>query len=254
VEGNHELAYHNERIGWVEMLAARQLIILLHPKFEENGVRLSPYNNREGSYCDPLPGLRVHGLRYVGSSVAPAIQNYAEALAALPRDGIEYTIFVTHAGLEGVLPDQIGGLTHRQLAVLRPHVDYLALGHVHKPFEFDGWIYNPGSIETCAINEASWPERGYYLVEVDTARAQGTESLKHHVQLKASPRRPVHRLSVKTDLFTTPEALYDHCRELLHRKARDLRTPNLADKRPVVELQLNGLLSFQRSALNAGCL
>jgi DNA repair exonuclease SbcCD nuclease subunit len=250
VEGNHELAYHNERIGWVEMLAARQLIILLHPKFEEGGLRLSPYSQREGSYYDPVPGLRVHGLRYVGSSVGPAIQAYSEALAAQPQDGIEYTILVTHAGVEGVLPDQIGGLTHRQLAVLRPHVDYLALGHVHKPFEFDGWVYNPGSIETCAISEASWPERGYYLVEVDTTRTPEAGEPKHQAQLKANPRRPFHRMSDKTDLLTTPEALYDHCRELLNRKARDLRTPQSEHKRPVVELQLNGLLPFPRNALD----
>jgi DNA repair exonuclease SbcCD nuclease subunit len=251
VEGNHELAYHGERIGWVEMLALRELIILLDAEFVEGEPRLAPYKNRKGSYFDPLPGLRVHGLSYAGSGAARAIEAYARVLAAQPAGDIEYTIFVTHAGVEGVLADQSGGLTHREWSVLRPHVDYLALGHVHKPFEFDGWIYNPGSTETNSITEAIWPERGYYLVEVDTERPHEAGEPKHTAELKANPRRDFHRFSVKTDLLSTPEELYDHCRELLERKARDLRVSKVAaDKRPVIELQLTGILPFDRAALD----
>lgn len=251
VEGNHELAYHGERIGWVEMLALRELLILLNAEFVDGAPRLTAYKNRKGSYIDPVPGLRVHGLRYTGSSAARAIEEYAHVLAKLPKTGIEYTIFVTHAGVEGVLADQSGGLSHREWSVLRPHVDYLALGHVHKPFEFDGWIYNPGSTETNSITESIWVERGYYLVEVDTERSREAGEPKHTTELKANARRDFHRFLVKTDLLTTPEALYDHCRELLERKARDLRMSSVAaDKRPVVELQLTGLLLFDRAALD----
>jgi DNA repair protein SbcD/Mre11 len=251
VEGNHELAYHGERIGWVEMLALRQLIILLDASFTEGEPMLAPYAGRKGSYYDPVPGLRVHGLKYYGSSTAKAIEGYARALAAHTAPEIEYTLFVTHAGVEGVLGDQAGGLTHREWSVLRPHVDYLALGHVHKPFEFDGWIYNPGSIETNSITESLWEDRGYFLVEVDTERPCAEGEPKHTAQLKANPRREFYRVTVKTDLLSTPTELYEHCREVLARKVRDWRVSRLAaDKRPVVELQLTGLLPFERAALN----
>ncbi len=255
VEGNHELAYQNERIGWVEMLAARQLVILLNPEFQEGKVQLTPYTNRKGAYYEPKPGLRIYGLRYYGSSTAAAIANYAQALTNQPKNGVEYTIFVTHAGVEGVVPDQTGGLSLREWGVLRPHVDYLALGHVHKPFAFEDWIYNPGSGETCSITETAWPERGYYLVEVDTARLRVESEPKHQVQLLANARRTFHRLSVKTDLFKTPNELLEHTRELLQRKARDLQVHRVpADKRPVVELQLIGVLPFERSALDLNAL
>jgi DNA repair exonuclease SbcCD nuclease subunit len=250
VEGNHELAYHDERLGWVEMLAMRQLLVLLHPKFVDGEPQLVPYSQRQGSYIDPVPGLRVYGLRYAGSATDKAIERYAAALAALPRDGIEYTIFLTHAGVEGVLPDK-GGLSLRQWGVLRPYVDYLALGHIHKPYEFDGWIYNPGSLESCSITETAWPERGYYLVEVDTDRPQADGEPRHRVELRPNRRRTFHRLTVKTDLHNTPELLCDHCRDLFQRKARDVGIQRVAaDQRPVVEVQLHGVLPFDRNALD----
>jgi DNA repair protein SbcD/Mre11 len=134
--------------------------------------------------------------------------------------------------------------------VLRPYVDYLALGHIHKPYSFDHWIYNPGSPESCSVTEAVWEERGYFLVNVDTASLV-EESGKHNATLHANPRRTFHRLTIKTDLLQSPLELYDHCREFLQRKARDLGVRQLtAAQRPVVELQLSGVLPFERSALD----
>lgn len=259
IEGNHERPYYSEQVGWMEFLATHDLLILLNPTFAEGAAQLQPYKNRRGSYFDPVPGVRVHGLRYVGAGTATAVEAYATALAQLPADQTDYTIFMAHAGVEGVIPGQGGGLSHRQWGVLQPHVDYLALGHVHKPFSFDNWIYNPGSPETCSVMEAEWADRGYYLVQVDTsapgAAVDGTMTaeppLKHTAVLHANPRRTFHRLTVKTDLLTSPTQLCDHCEELLRRKASDLGVKRLAaSQRPVVELQLTGVLPFERSALD----
>jgi DNA repair protein SbcD/Mre11 len=254
IEGNHEHAYYQDHIGWLQFLNLRQLLILLDADFEGGKPQLMRYGNRKGSFVDPVPGLRVHGLRYYGASTAKALEGYAAALEEVPKDGIEYTIFLTHAGMEGVVAEQSGGLTYRQWSPMRPHVDYVALGHVHKPFEMEGWIHNPGSLETCSMMECSWEERGYYLVTVDTARARETGEAKHTAQLCANSRRTFHRLSLKTDLYTTPDALYSHCREFLQRRARDLgvrRRDGSDDSsvRPVVELQLTGVLPFDRSVL-----
>ena len=251
VEGNHELAYHEETIGWMQFLADRRLLLLLHPTFAVGEAQLTPFANRKGSYLEPMPGLRIHGLRYTGASTAAAVESYARALEALPKDSIQYTIFVAHAGVEGVMLEQAGGLSHRQWAVLRPHVDYLALGHIHKPFDFDHWIYNPGSPETCSLFEATWPQRGYYLVEVDTDRPRADDEPKHSATLHADPRREIQRLSIKTDLLTSPAELLAYSKEYLQRKARDAGVHKLAaDKRPVVELQLTGVLPFDRSTLD----
>ena len=250
VEGNHELAYHDERLGWVQMLSMRQLLILLDSPVVAGEVRLSAYSNRKGSYIEPVPGLRVHGLRYSGAVTHKIVEGYAAALAKLPSDGIAYNIFLTHAGVEGVLPDQ-GGLSLRQWGHLRPQIDYLALGHIHKPYQFDDWIYNPGSLEHCNIAETAWAERGYYLVDVDTDRTRNAEEPKHVARLYSNSRRKFHRLSIKTDLLDTPDRLIDHCRELFKRRARDLGIQrSRPEQRPVIEVQLHGVLPFDRNVLD----
>ena len=254
VEGNHELAYFNESIGWMRFLAERDLIVLLDTTFAEGKPLLHPYTRRNGAYIDVLPGLRVYGLRYYGSSTASALANIGAALDEADSSGVEYTIFMAHTGIEGVLAGEAGGLTHRELAPLRPYVDYLALGHVHKPFDFDGWIYNPGSPETCSMTEAAWPERGYYLVDVDTsspspAAGEGRSGGRHAATLCANPRRDFVRLFFKVDHCATPDALYAGCREYIEREARDRATKPRNPPAPVVELRLSGVLAFDRTGL-----
>ncbi|MDE0200273.1 MAG: exonuclease SbcCD subunit D [Caldilineaceae bacterium] len=240
VEGNHELAYYRDSIGWVRFLAERELLVLLNPHFDGEEVGLPPYERREGAYVEPVPGLRVYGMRYYGSAAAPVVQRVAGALAAADRQGVEYTIFIAHAGVERVLDHQGGALSHRELAPLRPHVDYLALGHFHKPFEFDDWIYNPGSPETNSLTEAAWPERGYYLVEVDTEAEP-----KHRPVLHANPRRAFERLFFRVDACETPADLVGECRRYIERQRRQFR-----GKEPVVELRLSGVLPFDRGGLD----
>lgn len=248
VEGNHEHAYYDDYIGWMKFLAVRQLLVLLDPEFESGKPLLKPYVRPAGSYIDPLPGVRVHGMRYHGSATAGALNGYAAALQEMAREGVEYSIFLTHAGVEGVMAEQVGGLTARQLAPLREHVDYVALGHIHKPFERENWIYNPGSLETCSSLEAQWPERGYYLVEVDTS---GSEGPKHVATLRANRRRPFHQVFMKVDTLVSPDHLYTQCQETLARRARDYAVARLgADERPLVVLTLSGVLPFDRAALD----
>ena len=239
VEGNHELAYYRDNIGWVRFLADQELLTLLNPQFDGERVTLPPFEKRRGAYVEPIPGLRVYGMRYYGSSTAHVVRRVASALASADKQGVEYTIFMAHAGVEGVLDRRGGALSHRELAPLRRHVDYLALGHIHKPYEFGNWIYNPGSPETNSVTEAAWPKRGYYLVEVDTEA-----EIKHRPVLHANFRRPFERLFFKVDACETPVELFDQCRRFVERRRRQFR-----GREPVVELRLSGVLPFDRSAL-----
>ncbi|MFN2200935.1 MAG: exonuclease SbcCD subunit D [Caldilineaceae bacterium] len=250
VEGNHEHAYYRDTLGWMDFLAVRKLLMLLDAKFDDGELVVEPYGPRGGAYYEPLKGLRVYGLRYLGAGAPAALSKYAEALAAVPKEGIEYAIFMTHGGIEGEVSDLMGGLKHSQLTPLRTNVDYIALGHIHKPYEHDGWIYNPGSLETCSISETQWPERGYYLVEVDTDHPDEAGS-KHRACLHTLPRRRFYRFSRKMDGFTSPDEFYEHLREFLERKARDVGARRLSKQdAPVVEVQLTGILPFDRTDLD----
>lgn len=247
VQGNHEHAYYDDFIGWMEFLNLRQLIVLLDAEYSEGKPGLKPYARPKGSYYEPVPGVRVHGLRYLGAGTAKGVEAYSAALADVPRDGVEYCIFMTHAGIEGEV-DQMGGLSMREWSCLRNHSDYLALGHIHKPYMRDDWIYNPGSLETCSSAEAAWQERGYYLVDIDTTASEGP---KHRVKLVANPRRPFERIYLKTDLIDSPEALYKQAHDLMSRKARDLGAARLdPSTAPVVSFHLHGLLNFDRTAMS----
>lgn len=246
VEGNHEHAYFDDYIGWMEFLNIRQLIVLLDAPFTEGKPTLKVYKRPKGSYIEPVKGLRVHGLRYLGAGAAKGIEGYAAAMAELPKEEVEFNIFMTHAGIEGEV-DGMSGLSMREWSCLREHADYVALGHIHKPYMRDDWIYNPGSLETCASVEVAWKERGYYLVEVDTERAEGP---KHQATLRANPRRAFERMYLKTDLIESPDALYKQVHELMTRRARDVGANRLAESKPVVDLHLQGLLNFDRSALS----
>lgn len=288
VEGNHELSYYVDYLGWVQFLQQRKLLSLLDASFQEGEAGLTEHNGRKGAYVNVNPDLRIYGMKYRGSSTGRALSSYAEALADLHEtDNPTYSIFIAHTGVEGVLPNQSGGLSHRQLAVLRPHVNYLALGHVHKPFEFDNWIYNPGSPESCSMAEAAWSDRGYYLVEIDTdnqpdagaktskrrktAKSDSLESNNkgvlnedkanedeidarpclHTATLHPNPRRPFVRITIEVDHLTSPEELIEQCKDVVKRKARDHASQHRGeDRAPVVELTLSGVIPFDRSALD----
>jgi exonuclease SbcD len=264
VEGNHERAYFDETIGWMKFLALQDLIILLDAEFVDSKPQLRAWDpgKRQGSYIDLPDGVRVHGLRYYGSGTVLAVAAYAEALAQLPPGEAKYNIFVAHAGVEGQMDEKAGGLSPRQWSPLRPHVDYVALGHFHKPFEVDNWIYNPGSPENCSIAENDWPNRGYILVDLNL-EIEGKEGVRHSVIQGRNRRRCFRLYPYKTDHVQSPDDLYERLRTFLRRKATELAdemvtgsgagtgTGSTVDALPpVIELYLTGVLPFERSSLD----
>jgi DNA repair exonuclease SbcCD nuclease subunit len=126
---------------------------------------------------------------------------------------------------------------------MRPHADYIALGHIHKPFEYEGWVNNPGSLESCSVEEAEWETRGYLLVEVDTERPRGE---RHTVTRVHTPRRPIVRLTVKAEEHESHDALCSHCCTLAERRVvHDLNGGRFGDHGPIVEVVLTGVLNFE---------
>jgi exonuclease SbcD len=250
VEGNHERAHYRDVFSWMDFLADQGYLNLLNPiAFEEGVPVLTGWNGEEGAFLDLSPAddaeegqVRIYGVKYYGASTGRVVEGLVEALADTDHSNVEYVILVMHAGLEGVLPHYSATLTHSQLAPLRDHVDYLALGHIHKPFEREDWIYNPGSPETCSTDETAWPDRGYYLVEVDTGQPS-----KHEARLVRNPRRPFVRLSLSVDTYESPEALYAAAEEYVKGEA----TQRSGRLQPVVDLALEGVLPFDRHELDA---
>jgi DNA repair exonuclease SbcCD nuclease subunit len=240
VEGNHERAYHRE-YSWLDFLDSLDYLCLLNPRFEDGRAILEPYGEAGGAYLN-LPGrVRVYGLKYYGASTGKVFGLFADALTEMDHNDVDFAILVSHAGLEGQLSRYSGTLTHDDLAPLRERINYLALGHIHKSYAVDGWIYNPGSPETWSIEEVAWPERGYFLVDI----RPGSDP-DHQAELVTTPRRPFHRFRLEVDALTDPNTVYDAVRVLLRREGDKVSR----DPTPVVELTLSGVLPFSRYDLD----
>lgn len=240
VEGNHERASYQDQFSWMDFLDHQGHVILLNPTFDENGnVILRPHSDEEsGAYLD-VKGVRVYGMKYFGAATARVIEGLTNAVATTNREGVEFSILLLHCGIEGILPHQLGLVSDEQLGPLKEYVDYIAMGHLHKPFERGGWVFNPGSLETVTADETQWPDRGYYLVELDTERKP-----KLHAKLIPCPRRDFLRLSQDVAGIKTPQRLYESVERLAKRES------HLPRNKPIVEIELRGILPFDINAID----
>jgi len=157
-----------------------------------------------------------------------------------------------HTGIEGEVPRMQGLPTMAKFQPLQPYIHYLALGHVHKPYTHGGWIYNPGSSETCGAEEIQWDERGYYYVEIDTEQAEQVIDPEqkvplHHAERIKTERRSFVRYDLRVDGLDDPEALYTHLEEYCRRECVKYQA---LEARPLVQVHLVGTLGFDAGSLD----
>ena len=167
-------------------------------------------------------------------------------------EGIQYRLLMMHTGIEGIVPRMQGLPSIAQFQPLRQYVNYLALGHIHKPYEFEGWIYNPGSTETCGAEESAWEDRGYYYIEIDTDEPEriidpSKQERLHHATHRISKRRPFVRHELRVDGLDEPGALYARLEDFCRREGPRHQNGNM---RPLVQVNLIGILSFDAGALD----
>jgi exonuclease SbcD len=248
VEGNHDKRETTNqftaanRFSWLRSLSQWGFIKLLEPCYDEGGVvRLEPWSEetRSGSFID-LEDVRIFGSIWYGATVSQALPALVDQVRAHRREQ-RFNIMMLHTDVEGQLNRPIPALPIAKINELKSVVDYLALGHTHKNFEIDGWVYNPGSLEACSVDEHA-NKRGAYLVEI----AEG----RHTAQLVQDYyQRPVLRLHFDVSGRAEPEAL----REELFAQLRRELTPHDPEQTdalaPVVELSLRGHLGFKSALL-----
>lgn len=260
IEGNHDRSYYRDGLSWLQFLCYQGFITLLAPTMREGVPQMTPWQPQTmlGAYIDLLGGrVRIYGLPWQGAATVRTMEGMAQSMTAIraeeDAEGVEYRLLMMHTGVEGIVARVQGLPSMANFQPLHSCVDYLALGHVHKPYEFDGWMYNPGSTETCGAEEAQWEDRGYYYVEIDTDIPErivdpARKERVHHAEHIKSKRRPFVRHNLRVDGLTEPEALYarleDYCRRegVLYQSAA---VP------PLVLVQLTGTLGFDAGALDS---
>ncbi len=257
IEGNHDRSYYRDGISWLQFLCHQGYLILLAPLMEDGAPRLDRWrpDTMRGAYVDLLGGrLRVYGLHWQGASTVRCIEGLAQGMSAARAEedaqGVEYRLLTMHTGVEGEVPRMQGLPSRASFQPLKAYIDYLALGHVHKPYEYEGWIYNPGSTETCGAEEAQWEDRGYYYVEIDTDEPDRIVDLSryerfHHAEHLVSKRRSFVRHDLRVDGLDEPNALYAHLEDYCRREG-----PRHRDVSPLVHIHLIGTLSFDAGSLD----
>ncbi len=241
IEGNHDCHEAEKRFSWLRSLSQWGFIHLLEPIYGESGLRLLPWDadSRTGSFID-IDGARIFGSIWYGSTVSQALPGLIDELRNHHSDR-HFNIMMLHTDVEGQLNRPIPALTVSKINELRSYIDYLALGHTHKNFEIDGWVYNPGSLEACNVDEYA-NVRGAYLVEIKDGR--------HNAQLvRDYHQRPVVRLSIDVRGRATPEELHEALFDQLRCQLTPHNPAENGSPAPVIELSLRGHLGFKNSLL-----
>jgi exonuclease SbcD len=257
IEGNHDRSYYRDGLSWLQFLCWEGMVHLLNPLLRDGVPEVTPLDPRtlRGAYVDLQGGrLRVYGLPWYGAGTARVMEAFARELEAAreqeARDGVEYRLLLMHTGVEGIVPQMHGLPTYEQFQPLRGLVDYVGLGHVHKHYERDNWLYNPGSTETWGAEESAW-ERGYYVVRVETDVPEGQP--RHVAEHVTNPRRPFLRFTFRVDGVPDPTALYDRFERFCHQRAEEHRAELAATaSEPVIDVAVTGIMSFASSAWERG--
>ncbi len=244
IEGNHDNAPYGTKSSWLRYLSDWGLIKLLEPGDTNSGEPFySPWDEdrQRGGYIDLDCGVRVLGSSWYGAAAPRAIEQIAAAMGELPKaEGPSILLF--HHGLEGQISRYSGALRYGEVLPLKKAgVDYLALGHIHKSYCEENWIFNPGSIEANNVEESQF-ERGAYLVEIDQ---KGTIKAELKTDYK---QRPIVRLQQKLRSQDAIESVGEGAIALIQSAIKSKKI--IPDQQPIVELRITGTVGFDRLELD----
>lgn len=250
IEGNHDKAYFRDGgYSWLAYLHQLGEIILLSPQFAQDSLIFAAEGKLPGElsgyYDIPRTGIRVYGVPWMGSQTGHVLEMLRTSFDAMREQeqyaGVRYRLLMLHTGVEGEMPAMHGLPDYSAFRQLKDCVDYIALGHVHKPYAFDNWLFNPGSLETNSIDETTW-ERGYYDVTVTI----DTQQAKHAVQHVITPKRAFARWQFPVDGYPATDVLLAEFARFCQRHEHEARALDL----PVIEVKMRGYLGFDQSALD----
>ena len=177
VEGNHDSKHTINKMSWIEYLEQQS-----HLRYVSHAI---------GSIVTG-DWYTVVGMPYSGAVTDKALEKIEEGVkkdieANLHRS--EVNILMLHAGVLGQIPNT-GNISATDLLRFRNYFDYIALGHIHKPYEIEDIIYNPGSPEHCSLGESEFGG-GVYDVTITTTGM--------NAELIQTSKRPMYRYVLNVD-------------------------------------------------------
>jgi DNA repair exonuclease SbcCD nuclease subunit len=240
IEGNHDNRPYGTVTSWLKYLSEDGLVMLLEPSPQGGELVYEMWDGQAGGYIDLDCGVRVLGTQWYGASAPRAIESLVRAMDNLPPSP-GYNVMLFHGGLEGQIARYQGALRYNDLLPLKhAGIDYLALGHIHKSYVEQGWIFNPGSIEANSIEESTF-DRGCFLVELTSDGIKADLKQDYH-------QRSLIRLQLKTTGQESAEAVEaDAIAAIQTAISKGQIDPAL---QPMVELKIEGKVGFDRFELD----
>jgi len=172
IEGNHDIRKFSIGLklsergqSWLKLISSLGLIVLLDANLDDSPEDLfKQYDSRlkRGGKIQ-VKNVVIHGIQYIGQD---PVEYLPKLKAAIKKEKGIYNILLQHYGIEGQMKN-VPGVKLKNIELLKDRVNYLALGHFHRQFIVDDWIYNPGSSEAASWIDSTF-KRGVFLVEVYT--------------------------------------------------------------------------------------
>lgn len=251
IEGNHDESQDNEsQYSWLRSLKNSGLLKLLEPRLVagKNGVEkivYEPWNDEEknGSYID-VAGARIFGSRWYRHSLNAVIPHIISGIKENSEENL-FNILMLHTDVEGYEVGRhghIAALSQANLRSLKDCTNYIALGHTHKRIEIENWAFNPGSLESCKVDEFK-EERGAYLIEVDAEKKITAEFIRDYHQ------RPFARVFFNVDGLKEGAEVTSGVIKTIEREVTPHNDSDPKAVQPIVEITLKGHLGFPNSLL-----
>jgi DNA repair exonuclease SbcCD nuclease subunit len=185
VNGNHDKEHSINNMSWLEYLSEKGLGL----------VKLLNFGNNDNiSYSEYGDDTIIAGLPYFGATSKKVLdKNFNKWESMVDFDPQmerfllkENRILMFHTGVEGIVPSG-GNLNAKDLLRFGKYFNYIALGHIHKPYIIEDLIFNPGSTESCDISQYAFKGGFYYITMED-----GKITSKKHI---ITDHRTVIRIS-----------------------------------------------------------
>ena len=182
IEGNHDIRKFSRGVrfekrgqSWLKLLSSLGLICLLDTDLKatpEDVFQPYDFKAKKGGKIQ-IKNVVVYGSHYLGEK---PIQQLSKIRKAIIKDKKLFNILLLHFGIEGQM-ENVPGINLEQIQHLKQRINYLALGHFHKQFILEDWIYNPGSSEAACAMDNSF-KRGVFLVEISEKLGVFTKQVK----------------------------------------------------------------------------
>jgi DNA repair exonuclease SbcCD nuclease subunit len=236
IEGNHDNKSNGKQYSWLHTLSEMKLLKLLESDISggEDGktniaMKKWDEDNNLGQFID-VGNARIFGTSWHGASIRSIFPAIVEKIAENKRENA-FNILMLHTELEGENISPFPLLNLAELNLVKAHIDYVALGHIHKHFVIDNWAFNPGCLEITNISEAQH-QHGALLVEVNEEKTISYQLYEQYF------RRPFHRVRVAVD-GKIPDEVYKVSLETVKKQI------DITEIQPIIEMIFEGHLGFK---------